>query len=187
MSVTFTPNPHWIDKKLSIEDFTDKDLLRIIVFFLFHAPCEGQSAMGRTIEEYNWSAPWKKPYWLNRHLKKAASDFNILYSATSYDTLVTAFTKANLLTNFPSDLSIERISFINCKENQFKSVFYHLRNAFAHGRFAIKNVNCERVMVFEDVGIGKYKGKVSARMILKISTLLKWIDIIEAGEKEYKA
>lgn len=63
------------------------------------------------------------------------------------------------------------------------SVFYHIRNAFAHGRFDFRILNNEKYYIMEDA----YKDlKVSARMILKKQTLLNWIDIIEGGEKIHK-
>ena len=68
------------------------------------------------------------------------------------------------------------------------SVFYHLRNAFAHCRLNMIDVNGESVFIIEDVQSSKKRDKlkVSARMILRKSTLLKWIDLIENGEQEYK-
>lgn len=40
--------------------------------------------------------------------------------------------------------------------------------------------------ILEDIGSRNKKGlPVSTRMIIKKSTLLNWIDIIEGGEKEY--
>ena len=47
------------------------------------------------------------------------------------------------------------------------------------------DVNGESVFIFEDVAKESDKLKVSARMILRKSTLLKWIDIIEQGERQY--
>lgn len=180
-----TAKPEWIDKNLSQETFADENILRIIVFFLFHAPCEGQSAMGRTIEEYNWSNPWKQPYDFEEKLKHMSSNPNLIFMAENYSEMDKKLEDANLTVNFPSDLATERICVHKYYDRQIKSVFYHLRNSFAHGRFNIVNADGETVLIFEDVR-NKTTYEVSARMILKISTLLKWIDIIEAGEKEYK-
>ena len=68
------------------------------------------------------------------------------------------------------------------------SVFYHIRNAIAHCRLNMVDVDGECVFVLEDVQPNKNADrlKVSARMILRKSTLLKWIDLIEQGEREYK-
>ena len=39
-----------------------------------------------------------------------------------------------MINNFPSNLSVERICFLNNKSNQFISIFNHIRNSLAHGR-----------------------------------------------------
>ena len=172
---------HWITP----EEFDDKELYRIVIFYVFHSPCPQISSMGRTLEEYGWSTPWRKPFYLNRHLRKSSTNFNLIYSADSYDNLEKALRKANLLDAFPCDLHTERICIYDNKKNQFLSVFYHLRNAFAHCRLNMVDVDGECVFILEDVVRSKDKNKISARMILRKSTLLKWIDIIESGEEKY--
>lgn len=77
---------------------------------------------------------------------------------------------------------------VDNQKNQFMSVFYHIRNAFAHGRLNMVDVDGDCVFILEDVQPNKKeeKLKVSARMIIKKSTLLRWIDIIEGGQTEYQ-
>lgn len=186
--IVFTDrNPKWLNW-IAPEQFNDSDLFRIVVFFVFHSPCSEQSFMCRTLKEYGWSAPWKKPYWLNRQLKQAASNYELIFSAKGYDEMDIALNMAELKDDFPSDLTRERICIYDNQRNQFMSMFYHLRNAFAHCRLNMVDVNGECVFVIEDVQPNKKEDqvKVSARMILRKSTLLKWIDLIEGGEQEYK-
>lgn len=168
------------------EEFSDKDLFRIVVFFVFHCPCKSLLAMNRTLDEYGWTSPWKAPYHLNWQLKRAASNYNLIFSSKNYDAMEEALKKANLYDDFPNDLKNERVCIYDREKNQFMSVFYHLRNAFAHCRLNMVDVDGECVFVLEDV-VPNYKtgkNKLSARMIIKKSTLLKWIDLIEGGEKE---
>lgn len=106
----------------------------------------------------------------------------MLFPANTYQDFDIALKKAGMYDKFPDNLEQERIALNDKKKNQFMSVFYHLRNAFAHCRLNMVDVNNECVFVLEDA----YKQKITARMILKKSTLLKWIDIIEAGEKVYQ-
>lgn len=157
---------------------------------MFHSPCTKLSAMGKSLADYNWNAPWNKPYYLNKQMKQAATNFDLLFSAATYGKISEALEKADLKDNFPSDLSRERICIYNNEKNQFMSVFYHIRNAFAHGRLNIVDENGECTFILEDIVPNHndpQRQKVSARMILKRSTLLKWIEIIEAGESEYIA
>ena len=186
MAVFTSKNAEWM-RWIAPEEYNDSELFRIVTFFVFHSPCDGLSSMRRTLAEYGWPAPWKKPFYLNKHLKKAASNFNLLYTASSYDDMEKALKDGDLLTAFPSDLGRERICVYDCQKNQFLSVFYHLRNAMAHCSLNMVDVDGECVFIFEDTVPKKNTGqlKVSARMIIRKSTLLKWIDIIERGELEY--
>ena len=144
--------------------------------------------MGKSLAEYGWSAPWSKPFYLNKQLRQAASNYALIYPAATYDEMDVALEKAELENFIPFDCSRERICIYDCQSNQFLSVFFHIRNAFAHCRLNMVDVNGECVFLLEDVCPQKDKDdlKVSARMILYKSTLLKWIEIIENGEREYQ-
>lgn len=184
MSITTDRNPNWIE----FDDFYDYDFLRIVTFFLFHSSCDNLSAMRKSLYEYGWTAPWKKPYYLNKQLRQEASTYELLFSAKGYNEMEEALEKAALLNDFPSDFSRERICFYDNLGNQFLSVFYHIRNALAHCRIKMVDVDGECVFAFEDIQPKNNKNqvKVSARMIIRKNTLLKWIALIEAGECEYK-
>jgi hypothetical protein len=143
--------------------------------------------MGKSLVEYGWNTPWSKPFYLNKQLRQAASNYNLIYSAKSYDAMDIALEKADLKDNFPLDFSKERVCIYDNQGNQFQSVFYHLRNALSHGRINMVDVNGECIFILEDVQSkqNEEKLKVSARMILRKSTILKWIEIIESGECKY--
>ncbi|MCD8221090.1 MAG: hypothetical protein LUD07_02650 [Clostridiales bacterium] len=188
MDVYTDQNPSWMHW-IAPEEFNDSELFKIVVFYVFHSPCVGLSSMRRSLEEYGWSDPWKKPYYLNKQLLAASTNPKLIVSSRTYDAMEKALQKADLLDDFPSDYSKERICIKDCQKNQFMSVFNHLRNAFAHCRLNMVDDNGECVFILEDV-VSKNnapKVKVSARMILRKTTLLKWIDIIEGGEKEWKS
>ena len=179
-------NAEWL-QWIAPEKFNDAELFRIVTFFVFHSPCPGLSSMGKPLSAYNWNKPWRKPFYLNRQLRQAASTYNLLFSASTYENMREALSKANLLERFPDDIKTERICIYDKMQNQFLSVFYHIRNAFAHCRLNMVDVDGECVFILEDVQPKKNSNqlRVSARMILRKTTLLNWIDIIEAGEKEF--
>ena len=180
-------NPDWI-RWIAPEHFNDQGLFKIVIFFVFHSPCSNLSSMGKTLDEYGWSAPWRKPYYLNKQLRQASLYELVVYSAKGYNEMDVALEKADLKETFPSDFSRERICIYDNQGNQFLSVFYHIRNAFAHCRLNMVDVDGDCVFIFEDVQPKKNSNqlKVSARMILRKSTLLKWIDLIENGAREYQ-
>ncbi len=187
MAVYVTKKPLWM-KWISSEEFRDDDLYRIITFFVFHSPCAELSSMSRTLKEYGWISPWKKPYWLNRQLKQISTNPKLLFSAHSYDAMEQALEKAQLKDDFPFDVGTERICIYDNMKNQFLSVFYHIRNAFAHCRIKMIEVEGDCIFVLEDVvhRKGEKLQKVSARMILRKSTLIKWIELIQGEPSEYK-
>ena len=187
MEVYTERNPSWL-QWIAPATFNDADLFRIVIFFVFHSPCPQLSSMQKTLQEYNWNTPWRKPFYLNKQLKQASSNQSLIFSASNYSAMSDALDKANLNNSFPCELERERICIYDNQKNQFMSVFYHIRNAFAHCRLNMVDVNGECVFILEDILPNKKTDtlKVSARMVLKKSTLLKWIDIIEGGEKEFK-
>ena len=72
---------------------------------------------------------------------------------------------------------------IKGRYNEFLSICYHIRNAFAHGRLAMygyKN-GSDIVFALEDGVKKKGKFEVRSRMILKKSTLKKWMEILKSG------
>lgn len=186
MAIYTTRSPEWLSW-IAPEIFNDNDLFKIVIFFVFHSPCANLSSMRKPLSEYNWNTPWKKPYYLNKQLKQASTNYELLFSAKDYDSMDNELEKADLIC-FPSDFLHERICIYDNQKNQFLSVFYHIRNALAHCRLNMIDINGDCVFVFEDVQPKKNAEllKVSARMILRKSTLLKWIEIIENGEKEYQ-
>ena len=97
--------------------------------------------------------------------------------------------ESDLKNGFPEDSISEKI-YIRVDDNELMSIFRHLRNSFAHGRFNVIDSNGEQYFLFEDrsTRIDKKKNTypISARMILRESTLLKWIEIIEGGKKDFQ-
>lgn len=68
--------------------------------------------------------------------------------------------------------------FVDSCNNIFNSIFRHIRNSLAHGRFILYEVDNTEYLFFEDVN----QEKITARMVMKIETLLQWISIITDEE-----
>lgn len=182
--VTVEFHPIWLDFIVP-ERFNNAELNRIVTFFVFHSPCSELSAMSKSLGEYGWDAPWRKPQYLQRKLKATSTNGDLLFSAQTINDMRQALEKADLLEDIMTNPGVERIAVYNNKKNQFMSVFYHLRNAFAHGRLNMVDIGLEDdyAFIFEDVTKRKESYRVTARMILRKSTLIKWIDLIEIGHQ----
>jgi hypothetical protein len=181
-NITVEFRPEWLDYIMP-EKFNSPELNRIVTFFVFHSPCRQLSAMSKSLEEYGWNAPWKKPQYLQRKLKATSTNNGLIFSAQTIGDMRQALEKSRLMGNLTDDLNTERIAIFNNQRNQFMSVFYHLRDAFAHGRLNMFDIGLEDdyVFLFEDVRKNKSVYQVTARMILRKNTLLNWIELIEGG------
>ena len=160
-------------KLITNKEFTNKYFLRIYKFFVLNTPIEDLSSQSITLKDYNWKNPWKKDENLKHLLKSATNNYDLLFSVNE----IKLFENAVVKSNFTRDKKREIICSYNNKKTQFLSVFYHIRNGLAHGRFEFTNekVFLEKYIIIEDW----YKETRRALMRLKIKTLIKWINIIE--------
>lgn len=159
----------WIDKETD-NKLMSAEIQKIINFYVLHVPCEDLSARATVL---------KNTYKLKKEMH--LMDSNFFFMAEVWNEMKPVLEDAGLSKNFPPKKYEEKIC-VYKKDNQLVSVFSHIRNSLAHGRFNIIDFNSETFFILEDSGT---KNRVSARMILKKSTLLKWIEAIEGGEKAY--
>lgn len=165
----------WIDKETD-NKLMSAEIQKIINFYVLHVPCEDLSARATVL---------KNTYKLKKEMH--LMDSNFFFMAEVWNEMKPVLEDAGLSKNFPPKKYEEKIC-VYKKDNQLVSVFSHIRNSLAHGRFNIIDSNNETFFILEDFKSEVDRGKgyrVSARMILKKSTLLKWIEAIEGGEKAY--
>lgn len=68
--------------------------------------------------------------------------------------------------------------------HRLDAVFRHLRNAFAHGRFCrLENASGDAVWALQD---SNSRGKVTARLLIKESTLDEWLKLLMGRDKRYR-
>ena len=58
-------------------------------------------------------------------------------------------------------------------------LFYHVRNSFAHGCYALFEDEMERYYIFQDVKPGEREKTISARIVVSEARIKKWIKILE--------
>ena len=177
--------PTWILDSINHGRTYYKHLLPLLDFFVFESPVEGLSSRRKTIQDYGWNNPWGRPTYLNKQLKDASNNRFLYYSASNLNLMEEALNRAGLLAD-DNSLELEIACFYNNKKNQTLSCFYHLRNSICHGRFAIIPDKNEQLWIAcEDrsgEGVKNRSGKkLSARMLLKISTLEDWKTLITGG------
>ena len=189
-------NPGWIKKRVP-DNYADDNLKRIIIFYVINTPCIGESSSSIPMSEYGW----RKDVWKKHDLKNALFSIaglrsnETFFAVAKLSDLKSLFEKAKMKKGFHEHRDVEKIVIYKTKKypNEMLSVFHHIRNSFAHGRLAMYKYGTNDVVFVLEDGIEKRSEfQVRSRMIIKKSTLLKWIDIIEAGpdklnESEEKA
>lgn len=180
-------NPGWIKKRVPAS-YNDENLMRIIMFYVINTPCEDLSSRSIPVSSYGWGGN----VWKNGKLKRELFDIANLKAGDNFisvkkiDEMKRACIDAKMTKDFHKKRSEERIVIYKpSRYNEFLAICYHIRNSLAHGRLAMYPIgNSEDIMFALEDGVKvKYDNKfqVRARMILKKSTLLKWIEIIEKG------
>lgn len=178
-------NPGWIKKRVP-DNYADDDLRDLIVFYVINTPCTDLSSSSIGLSEYGWS----KDIWKNDKLKKCLFDIAQIERNSSIavahraDEMKAVCEKTSLKKNFHKSRNRERIAIYKGRYNEFLSICYHIRNAFAHGRLAMYDFEDGKDIIFalED-GVKKNgEFEVRSRMILKKSTLTKWMQILKSGE-----
>ena len=175
-------NPKWIDKKKKMECYYDDDFFRILLFFVINTPCADVSYRSKDLEQYGWDKNvWKKSHLKNRLLKVTELERGRTFIvADKIDEMKKICEIAGTKNNFYQYWNNEKIVIYNSRKNEFLSVFHHIRNSLAHGRFEIYEDKLGSITyVMEDGVRTKNKFEVRARMILKKQTLINWIDILE--------
>ena len=178
-------NPGWIKRRVP-DEYADDSLKDLIMFFVINTPCTNLSSSSIDLSDYGWG----KDIWKNEKLKKALFQIagiergSTFVVAQKINEMKSVCEKASLKKNFHKSRDIERIAIFKGRYNEFLSICYHIRNAFAHGRLAMYDYkNCEDIVFVLEDGVKKNgEFQVRSRMVLKKSTLIKWMQILKSGK-----
>lgn len=161
-------------------------------FYVTHAI--GRSAsQGRKVSDYDLSAlPWdemKKAAGLETSNVKILLANSITKTLAEYDLKTTEGDGKNtrflaieidtpkIVCSTPYSIADEEVP--KGKVGEAESVLTHIRNSFAHGRtYFFDNGN----ILLEDKD---QRGTITARIILRVQTLLDWVSLVDKNEKFY--
>ncbi len=167
------------DKKYPI---TDKNFQKILSFFLFECPTPGTSQRAKNFSQLGWRGTKQFANLKKRLLDAATPSLKSHYHPCEKKELQQKFELVKTVT--PVD---EYCVFLkNGEKTVMQSLFSAIRNAFAHGSFAIqnlKNVDGERVRIYFFCNYHEY---LKAELILQERTLLNWIEIVKSGYDSQK-
>lgn len=169
----FTGNKH----KLKAEDY-----FKILKFYIIENPSLKDNKPS-TAKFYDIKNYWGESCWK----KKGSLKQKLIETVDNYELCVRKFNSENDSQESMNVLGLNdiglfdnktKIAFVDVCNNIFLSIFRHIRNGLAHGRFFIYKYDKTQMIFIED----KSGENVTARMTIPISILLKWIDIIKSKE-----
>lgn len=183
-------HPVWLDNSKNFE-YWDDELSEIVQFFVINSICSKQSYRNYNLtDNYKWKKGcWRDKKYLKNDLDKILfyGNPNKLLLVDSYKDLEKAFKDNNLEDDFYKDLNPRCSLFISNKsgcKNKYMSMFYHVRNSLAHGRFIIENNDEEQFIVMEDGKIIDKKFKVNFRLVVSKKSLVEVIKHLKKGPKK---
>ena len=159
--------PSWISED-NIEFIHKLCFNKIISFYVIYTPDAQKSARGRGIEEYHFNE--------NELENLIKTDIRNWKSSGNGTVSRKKFIEADLENFPPEDCVTERVCFSFFQKRELSCFFGHVRNALAHGRFNIVGTEKNPVILMED---RNQRGNCSARMVLSLATLMKWIKEFE--------
>ena len=170
----------WWNKGTDIP-LEDKTFREIINFYLFNCPSEIRQRKGKKShfnKVSNRGVTLSEKGWINGYvstltscMKKGASN-KLVYNRfnTSYN--IAEETKNIEKTSTLADKHFEMITISeHSNMNIPNSIFYYIRNAFAHGSFSVITADNTKIYYLES----SKNGVVKAQMRLRQETFLKWI------------
>lgn len=170
----------WWNKGTDIP-LEDKAFREIINFYLFHCPSEIRqskkkksyysrvSNQGVTLRKKSWIEGFVST--LTYFMKKGSSN-KLIYNRFNTNCDIAKETKNIEKTSTLADKHFEMITISKRSDmNIPSSIFYYIRNAFAHGSFSVIAANNTKIYYLESSN----KGIVKAQLRLRQETLLEWI------------
>lgn len=175
--------PRWL-KPISFHDF--KKIEDIIYFFMLITSNDKGNYQARKLKYFDWNDGdlWKENSYIANELKQIFEND---------DTYFKCFHKYKTFNEYLSKIGIEEkdidkerkeVCFL-VSNSKFKGFFQHIRNSFAHGRFALSG----EYLIMEDVEGKKYaryeikKVSINALVVIKIENIRKLINTIAAKNK----
>ena len=178
--------PDWIqEKKFNRKEL--ETLKEILPFYIINTLHESYSYRSIPVTEYGWPENiWNTGALKDQLFYVANLTMNHnLFVVERLEDMSGVCKQAHLDDQFYQYRDLERIVvYVNSRTNLVLSIFKHIRNSLAHGRFVMYPMGEDYMFVMESVDNSRGGLVVKARMVLRASTLMKWMEIIRKGPEE---
>lgn len=149
---------------------------KIIEFYLWSCPVEKTAYNATTFEQYGWVTPAQFKKLKNKLLN--VSSPKIEFIGTLRSDFEEELKKQKM---YDSKVFEEKIVIVN-KNATIKDLFRFIRNSLAHGSFLVhKKIKTDDYYYFFECRNPDKNFQINARIVLKTSALVQWINIINKG------
>lgn len=171
----------WFVNSINNEFITD-NYRSILHFYIVETLCDSLSYKGKSVKSLGWSKNvWKKDklkkLLISIIAEKRKNDEFLFYAKKIFD-IKTGVKLLGMEKGFHRGIQEKILVYKMPKYSQIESIFYHIRNSLAHGRFQIYKRNDSVVYVLESGFKKEDDLELRARIILKEETLIRWMEII---------
>ena len=162
-------------------DLSLADYYSIYSFYVTYSMCKSLSTKKRDFLEYGWSSNSITNPAIDAALKGVLNlQRNPEFVFTKDNDLPIQFANRSLGDGPIADLSWERaVIGITSESSNYLKLFHHIRNGLAHGNFKLRySSDNEKMVVIQD----NDQYNVTARIVIKLSTILSFIHAIDINE-----
>lgn len=157
---------------------SQEEYYKIYSFYVTYSMCGTQSAKKRSFTSYGWDSDSVKSTSIGEALLAVLNlNRNPAFVYIDRDDLAAQFGALNLTDGELENVDYERAVIGKTSENNnYLRLFYRIRDGFAHGKYLLRfSSSGERMVIIQDDD----RYNVTARIVLKLSTLLKFIEVID--------
>lgn len=169
-----------ISNQIDEYQLTQEEYYKIYSFYVTYSMCGSQSGKKRSFTDYGWESGRIKSTILGEALCSILDLYNkASFVFTDQDDLANQFDALDLTDGELKSVVHERAVVGKTPgENYFMKLFYRIRDGFAHGCFLLRFASTgEKMVIIQD----RSQHNVTARMVLKLSTLLQFVEVIDVN------
>lgn len=156
---------------------SENEFFRIYSFYVTYSMCGSLSAKKRSFTDYGWPNNSLKDEELKSALREVISlNRNPNFIFTEENDLGKRFSSLKLDDGEIKNLDFERAVIARTAGTNYIKLFHRIRNGLAHGKFKLRysTVGEKMVVIQDDNGYN-----VTARIVIKLNTLLDFIKVID--------
>ena len=176
----------WWDKGTKIP-LNDANFQKIIDFYLFNSPVIYRQKKGKVIS-YKPVSERSRTFidqgWVNHMIPTLLSEMKQASNKLKYHILSSDENPISVVDNYSrDDENNEVVAFLERDDmGNTYTIFYGIRNAFAHGSFSVIKCHKETIYLLQS----KKEKDIKTIMKLNEKTLLKWIELFNSTVEELK-